>query len=267
MNKVTLLTFATAIFTFFQAPSHQDDVSITNTNPTSFYQKTTSFEEDKIWLNLSGENSFSQILIGFLEGATDGVDQQYDGLRLDSGNGVSFYSILEGLPYGIQAKSLLNSVEELPLGVKTSLTGNFTISIDHLQGQLHESTVLIIDNLLGLEHNLKDSDYTFYIDGSATVYNDRFVLKILSDIVEEDPISEELIVIKNGYELNIKTTNLDVIQGVTVFDIYGNVIASYSLRPNTRVTVALRNYRANAILIIKAVLTSGAILTQKHYSE
>ena len=263
MNKLTLLTFATSIFTFFQAPSFQNVASNNTTISTNFYQNINSFEEDKIWINLSGDNAFSQILIGFLEDATDGVDQKYDGLRLDSGNGASFYSILEGLPYGIQAKSSLKSVEELPLGIKTSLIGNFTISIDHLQGQLNESTILIVDQLLQIEHNIKDSDYTFYIDGSATEYNNRFTLKILSDVVEEDPISEELIVVKNGNELNIKTTNLDVIHGVTIFDIFGNQIGSYSLRPNRRITIALRKYRSNDIIIIKAILATGAILTQK----
>jgi len=234
---------------------------------TNFYKTAEIVEDDKIWLNLSGENSFSQILVGFLEDATDGVDQKYDGLRLDAGTGASFYSIIEERPYGIQAKSSLKNVEEIPLGIKSSLAGNFTISIDHLQGQLKESTVYIVDKVANLEHNLKDGDYTFYIDGSATEYNDRFVLKILTNIVVEDPTSPQLIVIKKGNELKIGTSNLDVIATVKVYDIYGIEIASYTKKPKTKISLPLKNFKSKTILIIKAVLVSQKVLTQKQYSE
>ena len=168
------------------------------------------------------------------------------------------------LPLGFR---VLKNIEEIPLGIKTSLTGNFKITIDHLQGQLKESTVYIVDTLTNIEHNLKESDYTFYIDGSATEYNDRFVLRILTNIEVENLISDQLIVVKKGNELKIGTTNLELIATVKVYDIYGIEIASYAKKPKSKISLALKSFKSKSILIIKAVLVSGEVLTQKHYSE
>ncbi|MNR51610.1 hypothetical protein D3C85_1713050 [compost metagenome] len=48
----------------------------------------------KVWLNLSNaEGAFKQLLVGYLEGATNSWDDNYDGLTINGNKYIDFYSI------------------------------------------------------------------------------------------------------------------------------------------------------------------------------
>ena len=81
------------------------------TGSNSLFYKGQKKQKDRIWLNLVSENNFSQILIGFFKNATNGVDRIYDGLRLDGGTNISFYSnvIYSSIPYlTLKSNDLVN---------------------------------------------------------------------------------------------------------------------------------------------------------------
>jgi hypothetical protein len=210
-------------------------------------------------------------LIGFFKNATDGVDRIYDGLRLDSGRNISFYSILEGKNYGIQGKSPLKELEEIPLGLKSNITGIFSISINHFQGKLNGSKVYLYDKLLNILHDLKLANYTFSINESNGTNNNRFVLKIETgtDILNVDAFknNNKLIVTQNLDQLEISISNQRLIVKVVIYDILGRKLIEYTKQPLNKIILSSKKLKDNSIFIIKAYLGAGEVLVKKHYKN
>ena len=180
----------------------------------------------RVWLNLtSTQNHFNQILVGYIENATNGLDNSYDG-GVFSGGAVSLYSILDSKNLTIQGRALpFSNQDEVPLGYKTTLTGTLKISIDHVDGLFEGQNVYLKDNLLNVVHNLKDSDYEF--ETVPGTFNDRFVLQYLpqetlgTDVPTID--SNSMVVFNNNNQINIKSSE-QVISKVEIYDLQGRVI-------------------------------------------
>ncbi len=259
---------------FFAQALSATDVTFTNTirgntNNDNFYRSAPN-EEDKIWLNFSNENSFSQILVGFLPEATDGEDRLYDGRRLESGANATFYSLINDVPFGIQGRSPLKAVEEIPLGVQLNISGHFKISIDAMEGLLNESEVYIKDLLLNIEHDLKASDYEVTIVETTEV-NDRFILKIVTSAetlgVDDIESNSDLIIADYGNQLEVKTSDNSIIKDVFMYDVLGRNLFSKRKSTTTSVYVNATKIYRNAIILVKVVLESGEIKTMKFFRK
>ena len=232
------------------------------TGSNSNFYKSSKTEKDRIWLNLTSEKNFSQILIGFFDNATDGVDRIYDGLRLEGEANISFNSTLNDKPYGIQGKSALKIEETIPLQFSSKITGDFKITIHKTEGFIKEfSEVLLEDKELNVTHNLKNSDYEFTVTNTGT-NKDRFVLKINTQklSVEDDLVKENQVVIfsnNNGLQINsqflMKSVQIYTILGQRIFD------------NNNQKTLSIPKYRLGSpkLLIVKIQLESGKIITKK----
>ena len=65
-------------------------------NNTQFYKTTgtDNIERNRIWLNFSNtQGAFKQLLIGYIEGATNFWDHNYDAITADANPYLDFYSI------------------------------------------------------------------------------------------------------------------------------------------------------------------------------
>ena len=78
-----------------------------------FFKNTNSKEKsntevaNKLWVNLTSDNGvFGQILIGYVEGATNFWDNNYDAVTMDANKYLDFYSINEGSLLTIQGRAL-----------------------------------------------------------------------------------------------------------------------------------------------------------------
>jgi predicted extracellular nuclease/endonuclease I len=259
---------------FFVQALSATDITFTNAirdngGNSNFYRNATN-EEDRIWLNFSGDNAFSQTLIGFLDKATDGEDRLYDGRRLDGGANATFYSILDDIPMGTQGKSSLKEVEEIPLGVQLNVTGNFKISIEKYEGLLSESNIYLKDLLLNIEHDLKVSDYEVTLNNTGKI-DDRFILKIVTSTdvlgVEEIDNSKNLIVADYGNILEVKTLDHRIIKDVFIYNILGQEVFIKRNSNKDIVSVDSKNIRRNTISLVKVVLESGEVKTIKFFRK
>jgi predicted extracellular nuclease len=258
---------------FFVQALSATDVTFTNDirdsgNNDNFYRN--SHEEEKIWLNFSGSNAFSQLLVGFLDKATDGEDRLYDGRRLDGGANATFYSIADGISYGIQGKSSLKEIEEIPLGVRMNVTGDFKISIEKFEGLLNDSEIYLKDLLLDIEHDLKVSDYEFTLSETGT-FDNRFVLRIVTsaDVLgsEEVESNSDLIIQDQGQQLLVRTSDNQIIKDVFMYDILGRNLFTKRNATNTTVSVAGSSIHKNAITLVKVILETGKIETMKFFRK
>jgi hypothetical protein len=249
-----------------------NDMRISGNNTTFFKSEKTkekSFNRDRIWLNLTTEKSFSQILVGFIDGATDAVDRKYDGVRFLGKTSLNLYSLIDEGHYGIQGKSNLKEVEVIPIGFSSDVVNDFTLSIDKLEGKLDESNIFIEDSFLNVKHNLKDADYIFNTTESGE-FNNRFNLIIETEAsvldVKESIVSKGVTIKKLNNNLIIETLNNTIIQKVLVYDLLGKEILVKE-NSSSEVQLQLSFLKSNTILIIKTFLETGEVLINKIYKN
>ncbi|WP_026718791.1 T9SS sorting signal type C domain-containing protein [Flavobacterium antarcticum] len=220
----------------------------------------------RIWLNLKGqEKGFNQILVGYIENATNDFDIRYDGETF-GGNFVTFYSILDNKNLVIQGRSLpFVNTDTVPLGYSTSLTGNLIISIDQVDGLLNGQDIYLQDNVLNVIHDLKASDYTF-----ATIpgtFNTRFVLRYMPQETLDNPTFNEqikgVVIRKNQVVLHVNSP-FEIINTVSVYDITGRLVFEKT-NCNTNTFDASHLVYADQTLIVKVKLNNGGVVTQKVY--
>lgn len=217
----------------------------------------------RVWLNLTGTDAFNQILVGYVENATNGLDWGYDGAQF-GGNKVTLYSILDSNNLVIQGRGLpFNNQDEVPLGYKTTLTGTLKISIDHYDGLFEGQPVYLEDKLLNIVHDLKQADYTF-----ATVpgtFNERFVLRYLP--LEElgtpgqELTDNGLLVYKTDGAIRIKSA-LEGLEQVTVYDLLGRTV--FEKKGIGEHELGIEDVVMNEQpLIVRVKLADGSVVSRK----
>lgn len=192
-----------------------------------FTSAPTEFESHRIWLNMAdAQNSFSQILIGYAQGATNDHDRNYDGESLDSG-GVSLYSVGQDRNYIIQGRALPFDVDDIvPLGYNASVSNEFTIGIDHLDGWFENQEIYLEDRLLNVIHNIRQSAYTFTTE--AGTFNSRFEIRYTDESLGvEIPDADFGLTafIKNG-KIHVRADkNID---SIAIYDLAGKLITIFT---------------------------------------
>jgi len=237
---------------FFQRPDQ--------TTPVENWETTGSH---RVWLNMKNtQGVLNQILVGYIENATDGLDWGYDGEQF-GGNQVKFYSLLEEKNYTIQGKALpFSDEDEVPLGYKTTLAGNLQISIDHYDGLFEGQDVYLEDNLLNIVHDLKESAYNF--NSAIGTFDDRFVLRYLPAEELNNPghedIANGLIVYRNNNEIMIKS-QLETLEQVTLYDLLGRIV--FDKKGIGQNKFGIQNVvMSEQPLIVKTKLSNGQVVNK-----
>ena len=233
-------------------------------NVNAATSETTTPEKHRVWLNLhGGTNGFSQALVGYIANATNGYDKLYDG-KTFGGNLVTFYSINNANNLVIQGRALpFVDTDEVPMGYKSTITGNLTISIDHKDGALENQAIYIKDNVLDIVHDLTVSNYVF-----ATVpgtFDNRFVLRYLPAVNLANPTFNEQIsnvtIRKNEATLHVNSP-YDTIDEVLVYDIMGRLV--FEKKDCNSTTFEASNIiNSEQTLIVKVRLSNGGVVTKK----
>ena len=140
-------------------------------------QLRRNVERHRIWLNMtSAAGFFSQTLIAYMTGATNGVDAAIDG-RYFNDNQTALTTIINSEEYAIQGRQLpfVNS-DIVSIGFKTEFAGTYTISLAKLDGLFLTGQVMFLkDKLTNTYTNIRTGSYTF--SSVAGVFNDRFELR------------------------------------------------------------------------------------------
>lgn len=243
------------------------------TSNSQFFRNATSEVPNKFWINLTSDNGiFNQILVAYVEGATDGVDGfAYDAERnLSTGLSAIIYTeIPESIKkYAIQGKAInsLNLDEEVALGFKTSISQPtlYKLSIAQLQGEFFdENNLFIKDNLLDIEHNLSVSDYNFT---SATgEFNDRFVISFKNQTLSAaeyilDTTEVSIIGLSNGQVEFSVGQNLSI-KSVEIMDVLGRTL--HHLKGSNAKEVYSLNHLSQAAYIARVELSNGQIISKR----
>ncbi|KRD11571.1 hypothetical protein ASE21_07635 [Flavobacterium sp. Root901] len=221
-------------------------------------------EKHRVWLNMTNtQGAFKQLLIGYVEGATNTWDNNYDGVTINGNIYLDFYSINEGRKLTVQGRALpFTESDVVPLGYKSAIDGEFSIAIDRADGDLLTHPIYLEDKWTNTTHNLQTGNYTFTT--STGTFLDRFVLKYTSTSLGVDDFENKgnnvLISVKNK---NIKVySENDFIKEVSIFDISGKLIYKNNEIQNTELQIP-NLQSGNQVLIVKVTLENEKITTRK----
>lgn len=226
--------------------------------------KTSLLERHRLWLNMTNSGgAFKQLLIGYIEGATNGLDNDFDGISLDANPYIDFYSINSGSNLVIQGLALpFSDLYEVQLGYRTIITGNFTISIDHADGLLTNQPVFLEDKYKNIVHDLRISSYTFAT--VAGTFKDRFILKYKNQSLGSHDFENKnnpVLVWTDDESINVSSAfqNIDTI---FVYTISGKLIYTDSPVSTNKMNIVDIKHN-NQFLIMKIILDNNHIETRK----
>ncbi|WP_067145163.1 hypothetical protein [Pseudotamlana agarivorans] len=248
-----------------------------NTSNTLFFKtknnhKTSEITPNKLWLNLTSDNGvFSQILIAYVEGATDKNDGlAYDAKRLITENysAILYSTITEDTnKYVVQGKNPndLNENENINIGFSTHINAPtlYNLSIDHLQGDfLMENNIYLKDNLLNKTHHLNNTVYTFTSEIGDFKSRFEILFKDVNLSNHHTELNEERFQISNleNKHIHFKTSPDLKIRTLTIYNALGQTL--YQLKGSSHTeTYYLPNI--GSFYIVKAKLSNGDIVIKK----
>ncbi|HUH27189.1 choice-of-anchor D domain-containing protein, partial [Gelidibacter sp.] len=240
---------------------------------SQFFRNAPEDVPNKFWINLTSDNGiFNQILVAYVEGATNGVDGfTYDAERnLSTGLGAIIYTEIpeSNKKYAIQGKAVnsLTLDENIPLGLKTSITQPtlYKLSVAQFQGQFFEHNHLFLnDELLNIQHNLSASDYNFT---SATGdFNNRFVIIFQSKTLPTIDFildTKELSIIElSNVQVEFSVRQNLSIKSVEIMDILGRTLNQFKGNHTTE-TYDL-SHLSQAAYLAKIEISNGQIITKR----
>ena len=218
---------ATAQGFFVQALSGATSVSFTNamraSTATTFF-KTEEVIPQRLWLRADNGQHTNQILVGYVDGATQDMDWFYDAQKLRGNHSVSFYSLLnDTMLLGIQGLTPLNGADPapVPLGLYAGVDGQYSIYIDSIENFPSNLPINMLDADMGVVYDLRNGPYVFQTAQGED--NDRFVLfpnEIVTDLDELDNLHMNIypnpnngsftVMVNSGIEQQVKVSLFDV---------------------------------------------------------
>ncbi|MFP5436573.1 MAG: T9SS sorting signal type C domain-containing protein [Bacteroidia bacterium] len=231
---------------FVQAKSSLADPTISFTNSmrrsspgSQAFFRSGANTASRYWINMTAQNgSASQALVGYMDGATLGIDYGYDSKKLTEGTTISLYSTLQNSKLAIQARPEFTVNDIVPMGFTVPEAGTYTLSLDHFDGLFaNGQNIYIRDNVEGIIRNLKQEGYTFSTESGT--FEGRFdVIYTTTVLGTDNPIAntDTLIVFKDNSAIYINSGNV-LINGVTIYDIRGRKLYTQNDISATEATI------------------------------
>ena len=227
-------------------------------------QKTATslnFEKHRIWLNLTNKQGlFKQILLGYASGATNEQDTLFDGISLDSNEGLDFYSVIEGFKNTIQARTLPFDASDFVLfGYRVKQEGVYTISLEDCDGLFTNQTIFLEDLKESKIQDLKKGSYSFTtLEGT---FDDRFVLRYRNKNTVIEKETEAVQITTKNNQILINTTKQEI-REVALFSIDGKQLyQALQLKTKTHLIEAA-NWKSR-VVIVQITLETGEKMSRK----
>ena len=146
-------------------------------------------------------------------------------MKNQSGNKISFYTLLDKKKLAIQGLGLFESKVEIPLGFDTEVVNRtYTITVSAVEGKLRNAEIILHDHVLNLSHDLTKSDYKFEQTEKGS-YQDRFSLTFIKEVEpsNEPGIKKDQFLVHNEGD-TFRIEAIEKVATVRMYDLYGNLI-------------------------------------------
>jgi hypothetical protein len=195
---------------------------------------TNAIEKNRFWLDISNnEGLYKQLLVGYIEGATNVIDAAFDGASLDIGNPIMIYSIADNTKLGIQGKALpFNQNDEIAIGYKSTVAGTFEFKLSNFDGLFLNQDIYIEDTVQNVYYNLKNGNYSFVTE--VGTFDNRFKIHFTNPTaLNTNTLNEKTFIVyqaNNQMVVNSGTINM---KQLALYDIQGRLIKMYDVKNTT----------------------------------
>lgn len=227
-------------------------------------QTTQSVLGDKhrFWVNLTSENGhFNQMLVGYISGATNGIDWGYDGFSVVN-NPVNLYSHVNGKSLSIQGRALpFDQNDIVPLGLRITTAGTYKIALDEVDGLFSDNQIIYLEDLsTGAVHNLKQSPYSF--TSAAGTFESRFQIRYTNETLGIDEVTvPSNTVWVYGTDVMTAVSSEELLANIVVHDLLGRRLYEAKNISAMQHVIALKP--AEQVLLVTITLGNGQVETRK----
>lgn len=219
--------------------------------------------KNRLWLEFSNsEGGFKQLLLGYIQNATNGFDYKYDAEVSEAGNPLSFYSFVEDKKLTIQGLGMpFHESDKHVIGFASPSAGIYTIQLAMFDGLFINQPVYLEDKLMGIIHDLKEAPYEFLTESGS--FDNRFLLRFNNENLSVQPNDwQNVQVIKNNNSIIVLASEQMILNSVNLYDIRGRLITSKNKINDNTVTFEELNL-ANQILLVQMIDVDGNTVTKK----
>ena len=251
-------------------PEGTADVIFTNGLRDTSYSNATFFrngaaapnvqtlERNRIWLDVvNAVGQSERTLIGYIEGATNGLDSFYDA-QIPLPNALSIYAQVGATKTSIQGRALpFDQNDQVAIGFNAPTAGNYSLAIGATDGLFDAQNIYLEDTELGIIHDLKQAPYQF----SAAAGNNttRFVLRYTNSALGVGQFTtDEVVVSMNNHQLHVAAPS--TISHIQLIDLSGKIILDSAIND---VEFNQTVQAASGVYIAKIQLENGQIISKK----
>ena len=231
---------------------------------TATISMSEGLERHRIWLSLNNSlGAYSQMLLGYVEGATNDFDSLFDGKTLPVGNSVSIFTKVGADDLSIQGKSLPFSYgDSVPVAYSATINGELNINLDDFDGLFDHQSIYLLDNVTNTVHDLKTAPYIFVT--TVGTFENRFELRFDNQALGiTNPLvtHEDIKIISTNHQLEVISVTTAITK-VEVYDILGKLLFHQnSLNTNIFQTTSLKE--TPQVLVVKVTLDNQNTITRK----
>jgi hypothetical protein len=250
---------------FVEAKSGASNLTFNNTQrvintANQFFRTKQVAEPSKIWLNATNAaGNFSQMAVTYFDGATIGVDA-FDAKYINDSD-YALTSSINGAEYTIQGRPAFDVSDVVALNFKTTVAGNYTIAIDHVEGLFSTGqTVFLKDNLLNSVVDLSAGSYTFA--SAIGTFNSRFEVVYQSTLAVTNLTftANSVIAFSANGEIRINSGST-IMELVRVYDLQGRLLVEKNQVNATE--TKLSTTATNQVLLVEITAANGSKITKK----
>jgi hypothetical protein len=220
-------------------------------------------EKHRFWLDIYNETgAFKELLVAYVENATNGIDRGFDGELVDIGNPIMAYTLLDNTKLTIQGKALpFNQNDTIPLGYKATVQGNYAFSLANFDGLFTTQDIYLEDKVLNTVTNLKETKYNFTT--TVGTFDERFLLRFMptGSLNNDTFTAQNVLVYKNEQNNFVITTGNQTMSRVKIFDTRGRLINEQKNINANQAT--LYAGETNQVLLLQITTDTGITVTKK----
>ncbi len=239
-----------------------------NNNSNDISQKNI-YKKVRLGFN-SNNNYHRQVLLGFMnEKATSGVDYGYDAVSLDELSN-DMYFLNGDKQLVIQGEGYFNEDSSYPIGVKTSVDGKVTFTVDALENFDGQQKVYIYDDETKTYNEIQKN--AFEVSVPAGVNDTRFSLRFKDkssnsdktlSVEEKNNNYNEIKIAhiqgSNSIVINNSIPDVSVVK-VTLFNINGQSVANWKIENQDQQNIQIPiNTISSGVYVVKLKTSTGEL--------
>lgn len=215
----------------------------------------------RIWLKLrGGDQQEREVLVAFLDEASDKIDPGYDGRLFTIDGPLTFYTLLKKEKYVIQGLNSFARNRNIKLGFSNAVMGDYSIEISKIKGFQQRPGTYLIDKELHLTHDLSQGAYHF-TQLEAGDFANRFSLRFKNnnyDFKQSDNGFFDIHYVNDGFEV----VSDQKIRDLKVYDIFGRLI--FQDKPNKYdLEFFIPKVKKGSIILVNGTLDNGSRFNKK----